>query len=32
MNGVEVLREAKRIDPDILGIMITAFASAGHRH
>ncbi|HTL02035.1 MAG TPA: sigma-54 dependent transcriptional regulator [Vicinamibacterales bacterium] len=28
MNGVEVLREAKRIDPDILGIMITAFASA----
>ena len=28
MSGVEVLREAKRIDPDILGIMITAFASA----
>jgi two-component system, NtrC family, response regulator PilR len=28
MNGVEVLREAKRVDPDILGIMITAFASA----
>jgi two-component system response regulator PilR (NtrC family) len=28
MNGVEVLRAAKRIDPDILGIMITAFASA----
>jgi len=27
MSGVEVLREAKRIDPDILGIMITAFAS-----
>src|SRR4051812_8621849 len=28
MNGVDVLREAKRIDADILGIMITAFASA----
>ena len=28
MTGVEVLRAAKRIDPDILGIMITAFASA----
>jgi two-component system, NtrC family, response regulator PilR len=28
MNGVEVLRAAKRIDPDTLGIMITAFASA----
>jgi two-component system response regulator PilR (NtrC family) len=28
MSGVEVLRAAKRIDPDILGIMITAFASA----
>src|SRR6187397_241074 len=28
MDGVEVLREAKRINPDILGIMITAFASA----
>ena len=27
MSGVEVLRAAKRIDPDILGIMITAFAS-----
>ena len=27
MSGVDVLREAKRIDPDILGIMITAFAS-----
>ena len=28
MNGVEVLRAAKRIDQDMLGIMITAFASA----
>jgi two-component system, NtrC family, response regulator PilR len=28
MTGVDVLRGAKRIDPDILGIMITAFASA----
>jgi two-component system response regulator PilR (NtrC family) len=28
MTGVDVLRNAKRIDPDILGIMITAFASA----
>ena len=28
MNGVEVLRAAKRIDQDTLGIMITAFASA----
>jgi two-component system response regulator PilR (NtrC family) len=28
MSGVEVLREAKRIDQDMLGIMITAFASA----
>ena len=28
MSGVDVLRAAKRIDPDILGIMITAFASA----
>jgi two-component system response regulator PilR (NtrC family) len=28
MSGVDVLREAKRIDQDILGIMITAFASA----
>jgi two-component system, NtrC family, response regulator PilR len=27
MSGVDVLREAKRIDPDIVGIMITAFAS-----
>ena len=27
LSGVEVLRAAKRIDPDILGIMITAFAS-----
>ena len=27
MSGVEVLRAAKRIDPDVLGIMITAFAS-----
>ncbi len=27
MSGVDVLREAKRIDADILGIMITAFAS-----
>lgn len=27
MSGVEVLRAAKRIDPDILGMMITAFAS-----
>jgi two-component system response regulator PilR (NtrC family) len=28
MTGVDVLRAAKLIDPDILGIMITAFASA----
>jgi two-component system response regulator PilR (NtrC family) len=28
MSGVDVLRAAKRIDQDILGIMITAFASA----
>jgi len=28
MTGVDVLRAAKRIDSDILGIMITAFASA----
>ena len=28
MSGVEVLRAAKRIDQDMLGIMITAFASA----
>src|SRR5881628_752429 len=27
LSGVDVLRAAKRIDPDILGIMITAFAS-----
>jgi two-component system, NtrC family, response regulator PilR len=27
MSGVDVLRAAKRIDPDIIGIMITAFAS-----
>ncbi len=27
MSGVEVLRAAKQADPDILGIMITAFAS-----
>jgi len=27
LSGVEVLRAAKRIDQDILGIMITAFAS-----
>jgi two-component system response regulator PilR (NtrC family) len=27
MSGVEVLRAAKNLDPDILGIMITAFAS-----
>ena len=27
MSGVDVLREAKRIDPDIVGIMVTAFAS-----
>src|SRR5579864_8490832 len=27
MSGVDVLRSAKRIDQDILGIMITAFAS-----
>jgi two-component system response regulator PilR (NtrC family) len=27
MSGVEVLRAAKKIDKDILGIMITAFAS-----
>ncbi|HEY3381643.1 MAG TPA: sigma-54 dependent transcriptional regulator [Vicinamibacterales bacterium] len=27
MNGVEVLRAAKQLDPDILGIVITAFAS-----
>jgi two-component system, NtrC family, response regulator PilR len=27
LSGVEVLRAAKKVDPDILGIMITAFAS-----
>jgi two-component system response regulator PilR (NtrC family) len=27
MSGVDVLREAKRLDPDIVGIMITAYAS-----
>src|SRR5690349_18732259 len=27
LSGVEVLRAAKKIDQDILGIMITAFAS-----
>ena len=27
MTGVDVLRAAKRMDPDILGIMVTAFAS-----
>jgi two-component system response regulator PilR (NtrC family) len=27
MSGVEVLRRAKEIDPDILGVMITAYAS-----
>src|SRR5215472_16192485 len=27
LSGVEVLRAAKRVDQDILGIMITAFAS-----
>jgi two-component system, NtrC family, response regulator PilR len=27
MTGVDVLREAKRLDPDILGVMITAYAS-----
>jgi two-component system response regulator PilR (NtrC family) len=27
MSGVEVLREAKRIDPDIISIIMTAFAS-----
>jgi two-component system response regulator PilR (NtrC family) len=27
MSGVDVLRAAKRLDPDILGIMITAYAS-----
>jgi len=27
MSGVDVLRAAKQLDPDVLGIMITAFAS-----
>src|SRR5215204_1087790 len=27
VNGVDVLREAKRIDPDIISIIMTAFAS-----
>ena len=27
MNGVDVLREAKRLDPDIITIVMTAFAS-----
>src|SRR4051812_44552554 len=27
MSGVDVLREAKRIDPDIISIIMTAFAS-----
>ena len=27
MSGVDVLREAKEVDPDLIGIMITAFAS-----
>lgn len=27
MNGVDVLREAKRIDPDLVSIVMTAFAS-----
>ena len=27
MNGVDVLREAKQVDPQMVGIMITAFAS-----
>jgi two-component system response regulator PilR (NtrC family) len=27
MNGVDVLREAKRIDPEIISIVMTAFAS-----
>ena len=31
LSGVEVLRAAKRIDQDILGIMITAFASTDTR-
>ena len=27
MTGVDVLREAKRLDPDVVGIMVTAFAT-----
>ncbi|HLB43849.1 MAG TPA: response regulator, partial [Candidatus Limnocylindrales bacterium] len=27
MSGVEVLRAARGLDPDLLGIMVTAFAS-----
>ena len=27
MSGVDVLREAKQVDPELIGIMITAFAS-----
>ena len=27
MTGVDVLREAKRVDPDIVGIMVTAYAT-----
>ena len=27
MSGVDVLRKAKEVDPDLIGIMITAFAS-----
>ena len=27
MSGVDVLREAKRVDPDIVGIMVTAYAT-----
>ena len=27
MTGVDVLREAKEVDPDLIGIMVTAFAS-----
>ena len=31
LSGVDVLRAAKRVDQDILGIMITAFASSRSR-
>jgi len=31
LSGVDVLRAAKKIDQDILGIMITAFASTAKR-